>query len=42
MRDMTVFILGVIGIDKPFLQLSVASYLHRRQVSNLEFKVGNK
>ena len=42
MRDVTVLVLGVISIDKPFLQLSVATNLHRGQVGNLEFEVGGK
>ena len=33
--DMTVFILRVVGIDKPFLQLSVTSDLHGRQLQEV-------
>ena len=34
MRDMTMFVLRIITIDKPFLQLSVLAHLHRRQQGN--------
>ena len=34
MRDMAVFVLRIITVNKPFLQLSVLSHLHRRQQGN--------
>lgn len=34
MRDMAMFILRIIRIHKPLLQLSVLSYLHRRNLRN--------
>ena len=30
MRDVTMLVVGIVGILQPFLQLSVAAYLHRR------------
>ena len=34
MGDVAVFVLGIITVNKPFLQLSVLAHLHRRQQGN--------
>ena len=40
-RDVTVLVLRVVTVDEPLLQLTVAAYLHGRQVGHLELEVGD-